>query len=262
MNSTRIEVLFAPAEQVALKDRDLSDTVCVVFDVLRATSTMAEALANGAEAIVPVREIAEAVELKRANPDWLLAGERDGLRITAEISGAMDFDLGNSPREFTRYKVAGKSIVMTTTNGTGALKACAGAKRVLIGSFLNFGAVVRELVETAPSHILLVCAGTGAECASEDSVCAGAMVEDLLSGLRKTELTDSALLAQAYCANERAASSSGKPDLGGGANGRRLLEIEMLAPDVNYCANMSAHDLLGEMGSDGVVRRVQDDRLS
>lgn len=255
MDSTRIEVLFAPAEQVALKDRDLSDTVCVVFDVLRATSAMAEALANGAEAIVPVREIAEAVELKRANPDWLLAGERNGLRITAEISGAMDFDLGNSPREFTRDVVEGKMIVMTTTNGTGALKACVGAKRVLIGSFLNYGAVVQELIRTTPSHILLVCAGTGTECASEDTLCAGGMADELFKGLQQPEMTDSALLAQGFYSNEKASSSDRKPNLGNGANGRRLLGIKALADDVKYCGQVGLHMLLGVMQADGAVRR-------
>lgn len=254
MDSTRIEVLFAPAEQVALKDRDLSDTVCVVFDVLRATSTMAEALANGAEAIVPVREIAEAVELKRANPDWLLAGERDGLRITAEISGAMDFDLGNSPREVTRDVVASKTIVMTTTNGTGALKACVGARRVLIGSFLNYGAVVDELIKMAPNHILLVCAGTGSECATEDTLCAGAMLQDLESGLSRVDMTDSACIADAYYSSGCGQTWRGKFDLSGGVNGRRLLDIDVLASDVKYCAKMSAHHLLGEMQSDGKIR--------
>lgn len=256
MNPTRIEVLFAPAEQVALKDRDLSDTVCVVFDVLRATSTMTEALANGVEAIVPVREVAEAVELKRANPDWLLAGERDGFRITAKVSGAMDFDLGNSPREFTRDKVEGKTIVMTTTNGTGALKACVGARRVLIGSFLNFGAVVDELIRTTPNHVLLVCSGTGSECASEDTLCAGAMAEELFNALKGAAMTDSALLAQAFHASESAAHGSGNPNLASGANGRRLLGIAALAADVTYCAQVDVCLLLGAMCADGAIRRA------
>src|SRR5215831_257960 len=106
-----VEVLFTPAEFETLRTRDLSNTTCVVFDVLRATSSMVTALANGAEAIMPVSEIAEALEIKRKDPDVLLAGERDGVRIEAALTGGVPFDLGNSPREFTKEKVAGKKIV-------------------------------------------------------------------------------------------------------------------------------------------------------
>jgi len=119
--------LFTPAEFEALSKRDLSKSTCVVFDVLRATSSMVTALANGAEAIIPVSEISEALEIKRKDPQVLLAGERDGLRIEANLTGSISFDLGNSPREFTKEKVTGKKIVITTTNGTRALRACAHA---------------------------------------------------------------------------------------------------------------------------------------
>ena len=98
---TRINALFSPAEIAALRTRDLSQTVCVVFDVLRATSTLMTALGNGAEAVVPVMDIPEALAWKKRCPDVLLAGEREGMRITAALSGGVEFDLGNSPREFT-----------------------------------------------------------------------------------------------------------------------------------------------------------------
>src|SRR6266508_6551746 len=110
-----IEVLFTPAEFRALPQRDLANTVCVVFDILRATSTIVTALANGAAAFIPVEEISEALTRRRQRPDALLAGERDGLRIGAALTGGVEFDLGNSPREFTREKVAGKTIIATTT---------------------------------------------------------------------------------------------------------------------------------------------------
>src|SRR5712691_4483564 len=110
MMQTRLEVLFAPAEFAALAQRDLSGTVCVVFDVLRATSSIVMALANGATAIVPVAEISEALKIRERDPRVLLAGERDGLRIQGDQTGGVGFDLGNSPREFTREKVSGKTI--------------------------------------------------------------------------------------------------------------------------------------------------------
>src|ERR1039458_6506005 len=98
---TTLEVLFAPAEFALLGQRDLSQTVCVVFDVLRATSTMVTALGNGAAAIAPVAEISEALGIRQRQPEVLLAGERDGVRIEAHLTGGIGFDLGNSPREFT-----------------------------------------------------------------------------------------------------------------------------------------------------------------
>ncbi len=132
-----LDVILTPAEFNSLKQRDLSRTTCVVFDILRATSSMMNALANGAAGIIPVSEISEAMTMKEKFPETLLAGERHGLRIQKEQTGSIDFDFGNSPREFVRDKVEGRKIVMTTTNGTRALNACAHAEIVLIGSFLN-----------------------------------------------------------------------------------------------------------------------------
>src|SRR5690349_12641753 len=99
---TKIEVLFSPAEFEALHKCDLSKTTCVVFDVLRATSSIITALANGARNVTPVATIEEAVREKERYSATLLAGERDGFRITKKLTGGVDFDLGNSPREFTR----------------------------------------------------------------------------------------------------------------------------------------------------------------
>src|SRR5579862_8630774 len=113
---SNLEVLFTPAEFSALKPGDLTEAVCVVFDVLRATSSMMTALANGAVKIFPARAISDALDLRRAHPAALLAGERQGARILAAQSGGVDFDLGNSPREFTAERVAGREIIMTTTN--------------------------------------------------------------------------------------------------------------------------------------------------
>src|SRR5207253_57583 len=144
-NHPALEVLFTAAEYAALSTSDLSETACVVFDIFRATSTIVTALAHGAEAVIPVAEIPEALALREQNPDIVLAGERDGLRISAELTGGIDFDLGNSPREFTPGRVRGRRIALSTTNGSRALRACAGAKAVLVGSFLNLNATAAFL---------------------------------------------------------------------------------------------------------------------
>src|SRR6266404_5423303 len=168
-----LEVLFSPADFNALKGRDLSQTICVVFDVLRATSSMVTALANGAPAIIPVSEISDALAVRNSNPQVLLAGERHGLHINRQLTGGIDFDLGNSPREFTQSVVAGKTIVMTTTNGTRALRACAKAREVLVASFLNLQATADALQRQNTPHLLLICSGTFEEAAYEDVLGAG-----------------------------------------------------------------------------------------
>src|ERR1043166_1451666 len=102
MMPARLEVLLSPVEFANLRTRDLRQAVCVVFDILRATTSMITALASGAQAIIPVSEISEALALRQSRPEVLLAGERDGVRIRADLTGGVELDLGNSPREYTR----------------------------------------------------------------------------------------------------------------------------------------------------------------
>src|ERR1700744_3706303 len=151
----KIETILGPAELPALARQDLRVTACVVFDILRATSTFVTALQNGAQAIIPVGEISEAMALRKKHPKFLLAGERDGVKIRAKQSGGIDFDFGNSPREFTPDAVTGRTIVSTTTNGTRALRACAKGKAVLAGSFLNLGVTAKFLQAKKFKSILL-----------------------------------------------------------------------------------------------------------
>ncbi len=94
----KIDTILSPAELPALARRDLSGAACVVFDILRATSTIVAALHHGAQAVIPVSEIPEAVARRQQQPAVLLAGEREGMRIRAAQSGGVDFDFGNSPR--------------------------------------------------------------------------------------------------------------------------------------------------------------------
>ncbi len=224
----KIETLLTPAELPALARRDLRDTACVVFDVLRATSTFVAALHNGAQAIIPVSEIAEAVAIRQQRADVLLAGERDGVRIRAAQSGGVDFDFGNSPREFRPEKVRGKTIVSTTTNGTVALRACAGAKIVLAASFLNLAATARFLNQSSPEEILLVCAGTGEGMALEDVLAAGA-----LAGLVDAEYSDATEIASRTFHSAKADLPAA---IASSQNARRLLAIPELRADVAFCA--------------------------
>jgi len=166
----RIDTALNPDTISRLPEIDLSGTTCVVFDVLRATSSIVTGLAHGVASIYPVRTIPEALDFASSKPGCLLAGERHG----DPISG---FHLGNSPEEFTRIRSA--SVVQTTTNGTIALQACASAKEVYAAAFLNLGATLKHLQLASPERVLLVCAGTFDGFAYEDGVAAGQLVLDL-----------------------------------------------------------------------------------
>jgi 2-phosphosulfolactate phosphatase len=162
-----LPALFEPAE--------LRGGVGLVIDLLRASTTIVQALASGAEAVIACEEVDEArrtaADLAGSEP-VLLGGERGGVRIDG-------FDLGNSPLEYTRERVGGRTIVFTTTNGTRAIRRCAEADVIRIGAFTNHRAVLKWLsLEHRPVH--LVCAGTNGRITAEDCLCAGAFAWQLI----------------------------------------------------------------------------------
>jgi 2-phosphosulfolactate phosphatase len=228
-----IDVALSPAEIALIPHRDLSATTCVVFDVLRATSSMVTALANGAQAIHPVRTIEEARALGERFPDAVLGGERHGERIEG-------FHLGNSPLEY-RERVPAR-IITTTTNGTVGLRACDPARETLVGAILNLDAVGRRIADR--ESVLVVCAGTFETLAAEDVLAAGM----LCAALPGATLTDAAEVALAYF------KSSG-PDLAVALrrtrNGRALLGKNRVG-EIDWCAQRGLYDVVGVLRQ-GVV---------
>lgn len=225
----KIEVCFTPAEIVA---SELGGRTAVVIDVLRATSTMVEALANGARAVFPAPSIDEAVRLAQniGREQVLLCGERRSLPIEG-------FDLGNSPREFTEDRVAGKSLVMTTTNGTPALVASVGAHRTLVASFLNLDAIVDALVQGG-EPITIICSGRDRRFALEDAICAGAIILGIQSRVAESlELNDAAATAAVLA---RSYMSDLEEALYQTAAGRQLVDAG-LGEDVAFCASVDRH---------------------
>jgi 2-phosphosulfolactate phosphatase len=171
----------------------LAGGVCVVVDVLRATTTMSHALAAGARDVLPCLEIADALAAAETLPrgERLLGGERGG----AKIEG---FDFGNSPGEYTPDVVAGKTVIFTTTNGTRAILHCREAARVVLGAFVNLSSLARELapmLNSADGNVHVICAGTGGEVSYEDTLFAGALADRLLPLANETN--DPARLAAA-----------------------------------------------------------------
>ncbi|MCR8558022.1 2-phosphosulfolactate phosphatase [Mucilaginibacter sp. BJC16-A38] len=148
---------------------DVEDSVVVIIDIFRATSSICYGIENGAVAIIPVSGVEEC-EAYRSH-GHLLAAERNGEVVTG-------FDFGNSPFSYTKEKVAGKTVVLTTTNGTQALHLSRKAKKIVIGSFLNLTTLCNWL-KTQDENILLVCAGWKNNFNLEDSLFAGAVVEQL-----------------------------------------------------------------------------------
>jgi 2-phosphosulfolactate phosphatase len=233
----KIDAALTPADIARLPDCDLGGTTCVVFDVLRATSSMITALANGAAEIHPAKTIEEARALRVKMPDALLGGERHGERIEG-------FDLGNNPFEYTA--LAGKRIISTTTNGTIALRACEGAGRVLVGALLNLAALRDELARSAPAEVLLVCAGTFETFAMEDAIAAGLLAAEFPG----SELSDAATAALAT-AKRFATPLDG---LLAARNGRALA-ARGWRDQIEWCAQLSRFGAIGAMDG-AIIRRL------
>lgn len=188
----KIDVSFNAAQ---LDELQLRDKNVVVIDVLRASTTVAVALANGAREIIPVSTIESAVKISGSlfGEVTLRGGERNGKMIEG-------FNLGNSPAEYTGATVKGKSIIFCTTNGSVAMAKSRYARRLFIGSFVNLSAIVDTILEDGEDCVLL-CAGkpTGLHSFSiEDAVCAGMMIHQLSQDKKYSlELSDASRAAAA-----------------------------------------------------------------
>jgi 2-phosphosulfolactate phosphatase len=233
-----IQVAFCPSEIRRISAMDISGVTAVVFDVLRATSSITTGLASGTEAIIPVRTVEEARKLKLNDSNLLLAGERGGFPLEG-------FDLGNSPEEFERIK--GRRVVMTTTNGTVAIEAMKMAAKVLIGSLLNIDALADYLFRHRPRNLLLVCAGTGEEFSLEDAIGAGALVARLPDD---EGLSDAAIFVRSLY--ERVGDDV-LEWLRQTKNGKLLQKIGKDA-DIRRCAQLSVFDVVGYLENESIVR--------
>ncbi|HSJ14008.1 MAG TPA: 2-phosphosulfolactate phosphatase [Longimicrobiales bacterium] len=226
----RVEVAFTPAELA--KGGTVGRSI-VVIDVLRATSTIVQALVSGARRVIPVATVEEAVrkadELGRA--DVRLCGERD----VAPIPG---FDLGNSPEDFTAARVAGHTLVMSTTNGTRALLATNGAALCLVGALLNVGAIARRLAADGGDGLVL-CSGREGRFALEDAYCAGLLVRALRQLRPGVHTDDGGRAALRLVGRGRDAL----PVLERTAAARRITE-RGLERDVRFCAQVDVHDVV------------------
>jgi 2-phosphosulfolactate phosphatase len=229
-----LDVVFTPA---GLTAGEVQGRVVCVVDVLRAATTVCAALHHGARAVIPVASPEEALRLAQTlGGETLLAGERNCLRIEG-------FALGNSPAEMTFGAVRGKTILLTTTNGTGALLATTGAAAVYLGGAVNFTAATRRLREAwrASDPILVVCAGRELRFALDDAYTAGRLVEAAIDGdPDRARLNDAALAALDLA---RRYGARWLRPLGWSQGGRDLAAVG-LAADIALAATVDAFPVL------------------
>lgn len=231
----KIDVLWTPheLEHVAVQDR-----TAVLIDVLRAATSIITAIHHGARSVVPAASTEEAMRLANSlgRGEVLLSGERGGLRIEG-------FDLGNSPAEYSPDVVDGRTIVMSTTNGTRVLASMAAARRVYVAAFANLNVVAGRLRETE-DDALVVCAGRAGRVSVDDALCAGMLVEACTGRIQRehggtvseAELGDGAIAALAL-AQELAPVTV--EFLRATAGGRGLEEIGQ-GDDIELCARVDS----------------------
>lgn len=226
--SPRLEVCFSPA---LLHLYDTNGSVVVIIDVFRATSTIATALYNGAESVIPVASVQECIALGNNIENSVTAGERNGQVVEG-------LQYGNSPSEYGKDFIEGKTLVLTTTNGTKLLHMVEGADTIITGSFLNVDAVCDFLLK-ANKNVLLACAAWKDRFNLEDALFAGAVVDKIKHAFDCN--CDSARAANVLHNNLNGANPI--EFLRDSAHYRRLSAYG-LESDMEYCATPNLHPIV------------------
>lgn len=217
--------------------KELNDRIAVVIDVLRASTTIITALANGCTEVIPVQDVNEASVLaRRLGGGFLLGGERQGLRIDG-------FDLGNSPREYSPEVVGGKKLVITTTNGTRAMRMATGAQQLIVAGFANLLAVSKYL-RAQERDVVIICSGREGSFSLEDAVCAGALAKAVDPDTQADAARTALVLHKSAGKNLAAFIASSEH--------ARYLDSIGMSEDVEFCSRTSWTD---------VIPSLQDGRL-
>ena len=230
-----VEVCLTPA---LLPLYDIENSIVVVIDIFRATSSICYGIENGATAIIPVSHVEECSAYHGSG--CLLAAERDGRVVEG-------FDFGNSPFSYVTEKVQGKTIVLTTTNGTHAIQLSRSAKQIVIGSFFNLTALADYLI-SSKQNVLLVCAGWKNKFNLEDTIFAGAMVNKLKPAAYTPD--DSSIAAEDLYL-------LAKDDLRGylkkTSHSERLMKLGIEA-DISFCLNTDITTAIPVLDGDKLVK--------
>lgn len=225
-----------------IKPEKFKDRIVVVIDVLRATSVMVTALNNGCDKIIPVKEIEEAIDIASKDKNkYLLGGERGGIKIDK-------FDFSNSPLDYTKDIVKGKSLIMTTTNGTRAIKNSEEAERIFIGALIN-GRVVAEKLAKLNKDVTFVNAGTDGEFSMDDFITSGYIINCLRDIMKNhCTLTDIAKTSEYVYINNPSIISFVKDAL----HYKRMKDLRY-NEDLRYCLSKDLINIVPEY-KDGEIK--------
>lgn len=230
----RIDLALIPFE---LERASLDARQIVVVDVLRSCSTIATALLNGAVKIIPVETVEEATRLHETlDPkSSLLCGEREGRKVSG-------FALGNSPREFTRKKVSGATLIFASTNASPLMAGPLGGRDQILLGYVNLSAVLKAVSEVE-ADLTIVCAGRNGRFSLEDAACAGALIRRLTDAKRNLELNDAATVAGDF---DRDHGSSPEAILRRSEHGRYLIELGF-EEDIPVCAAIDSAPVVPQL---------------
>jgi len=225
----------------SFQEDEMRGKTAVMIDVLRASSTIVTALANGARGVIPVADMGAGSKISQSmdTENFLLCGEKDGEKIEG-------YDLGNSPLEYTPRLINGKTIILNTTNGTKALMRASLARHIVVASFLNLSGVVEYLKDK--ERIILVCAGWRGRLSLEDLLCAGNIIYELTNGELPETAFDGAKVAFGLYEKfgddiEKTVQSSN--------HARRLQDI-VGTEDLSYCSRVNVMNVLPVM-KEGII---------
>jgi 2-phosphosulfolactate phosphatase len=230
----RVDVYFGVQ---GLQPASVQNRLVAVIDVLRASTVAAIALANGARAVVPLESSDEVITRSKGfdRSEVRLAGER-------KMNAIPGFDLGNSPREFTRSAVEGKTVLLATTNGTGALVGVQGAREVVVGSYVNASPVLALLRAAArgAADVSIICAGHERGFSLEDATCAGRFVRGVIKRLANVHMNDA---ARACCLLDKRYGDAIGDIFADSTHGRALADAGF-AEDLALCATIDSHGVV------------------
>jgi len=233
----KLDACFSPYLYPIYRD---DDSIVVIIDILRATSAICTAFEYGAEKIIPVATVDEARLWKERG--YMVGAERDAIPVEG-------FDFGNSPFSYMNDSVKGKTIVLTTTNGTQAIEAARDAYRVVIGSFLNISALANWL-HSERRNVLLLCSGWKNKFNLEDALFAGAMTEALTTMNYDFKLGDAGL-ALKYLYQQ--ARTEPYKFLSRASHKERLARLN-LKKDIKYCLTPDQTTVIPVLDSGELVK--------